>query len=119
MGMQAEASFLASVGCNMPQPLIVSIPHSLGRDEAIRRLKSGLSVVEANFGTLFSVQEQTWQGDRLLFRISALGQLAKGTIDVAEDHARLEVSVPWLLAKAAKHIQRALRGHVTLLLERK
>jgi hypothetical protein len=64
----------------MPQPLIVSIPHSLGKDEAIRRLKSGLSVVEANFGTLFSVQEQTWQGDRLFFRISALGQPASPDI---------------------------------------
>ena len=26
----------------MPGPLIVSIPHSLGRDEAMRRLQSGL-----------------------------------------------------------------------------
>jgi hypothetical protein len=103
----------------MPQPLIVLIPHSLGKDEAIRRLKSGLSVAEANFGTLFSAQEQTWQGDRLLFRIYALGQLARGTIDVAEDHARLEVSVPWLLGKMAEHIQRAVRSRVTLLLEKK
>jgi hypothetical protein len=103
----------------MPQPLIVSIPHSLGKNEAIRRLKSWLSVVEANFGTLFSVQEQTWQGDRLFFSTSALGQLARGTIDVAEDHARLEVSVPWLLAKVPEHIQSAIRSHVTLLLEKK
>jgi hypothetical protein len=103
----------------MRQQLIVSISHSLGKDEAIRRLKAGLSGVESKSGTLFSVQEQTWQDDRLVFRISALGQIASGTIDVAEDHARLEVSVPWLLAKVAKHIQGAVGSHVTLLLEKK
>ena len=27
----------------MSKPLVVSIPHSLGRDEAMRRLKTGLS----------------------------------------------------------------------------
>ena len=50
------------------------------------------------FGQVLSVQEETWVGDRLQFRIVALGQTAAGTIDVAEDHARLEVTLPWLLA---------------------
>ena len=27
----------------MTKPLVVSIPHSLGREEAVRRLKTGLS----------------------------------------------------------------------------
>jgi hypothetical protein len=83
----------------MNRPLIVSIPHALSKDEAIRRLKSGLSIVQAQSGRLFSVREQTWIDDRLSFRIAALGQIASGTIDVADDRARLELSLPWLIAK--------------------
>ena len=103
----------------MPQPLIVSLPHNLGKDEAIRRIKSGLATVEAQFGRLLSVQEQGWQDERLNFRVAALGQAASGTIDVADDHVRLEVTLPWLLAKAAEQIQRAVQRQGTALLEKK
>jgi len=103
----------------MPKPLVVSIPHRLGKEEAVRRLKLGLANVGAHFGHLFSVQEQTWTDDRLQFRISALGQVASGSIDVAEDHVRLEVFLPWLLAKLAESAQRLIRKEGTLMLERK
>lgn len=39
----------------MSQPLVVSIPHYLGKDEAVRRLKTGLGNVQSNFGHLFRV----------------------------------------------------------------
>ena len=35
-----------------------------------------------------SVDEEVWNGDRLTFRLRALGQSASGTIDVTEDHLR-------------------------------
>jgi hypothetical protein len=58
----------------MPQPLVVSIPHSLGKDEAVRRLKSGLGNAQSNFGHLFKVQEETWTIDHLQFRAGASGE---------------------------------------------
>ncbi len=67
----------------MSKPLVVSIPHHLGKDEAVRRLKSGLGSVRTSYGHLFNVQEETWSDNRLQFRVSALGQAASGTIDVA------------------------------------
>jgi hypothetical protein len=103
----------------MSKPLVVSIPHRLGKDEAIRRLKSGLGNAQAKFGHLFTVQEENWTGDRLQFRVSALGQTASGTIDVAENHVNLEVFLPWLLAKVAQAIQPLVRKEGTLLLEKK
>ncbi|HEV3373288.1 MAG TPA: polyhydroxyalkanoic acid synthase, partial [Xanthobacteraceae bacterium] len=33
----------------MSKPLTVSIPHRLGKEEALRRLKSGLANAHANF----------------------------------------------------------------------
>jgi hypothetical protein len=50
----------------------------LGKEEAVRRLKSGLGNAQSNFGNLFIVQEETWTGDHLKFCISALAQVASG-----------------------------------------
>jgi hypothetical protein len=97
----------------------VSIPHRLGKEEAIRRLKSGLGRMRTDFGHLLAVQEEIWTGDHLQFQVSALGQAAGGIIDVAEDHVRLEVTLPWLLAKLAEKIQPMIRKEGTLMLEKK
>jgi hypothetical protein len=35
----------------MSKPLVVSIPHSLGREEAVRRLKTGLGSIPQRFNT--------------------------------------------------------------------
>jgi hypothetical protein len=103
----------------MSEPLIVSIPHHLGKEEAFRRLKSGLAEVGTRFGHLFNVREQIWTGDHLRFRVSALGQSASGSIDVAENHVRLEVLLPWLLARLVGTIQPLIRKEGTLLIEKK
>jgi hypothetical protein len=99
----------------MSAPLIVSIPHQLGREEATRRLKAGLTRAAASVPIL-RVDEERWEGDRLIFRVHALGQAASGHVDVAEDHVRLEVTLPWLLQRFAKAAQVAIenRGHLLL-----
>ncbi|MGC1358998.1 MAG: polyhydroxyalkanoic acid system family protein [Xanthobacteraceae bacterium] len=103
----------------MSKPLVVSIPHRLGKDEAIRRLKTGLAEIRTKYSQLFSVSEETWDQARLQFRISALGQAVSGTIDVAEDSVRLEIFMPWLLAKLAETLQPLIRREGTLMLEKK
>jgi hypothetical protein len=103
----------------MSKPLTVSIPHRLGKDEAVRRLKAGLSNARTSYSHLFNVQEETWTGDQLAFRISALAQTVSGTIDVADDHVTLQVFLPWLLAKLAEAIQPLIRREGTLMLEKK
>ena len=103
----------------MSQPLVVSVPHRLGKDEALRRLKNGLGKAGANFGHLYSVQEKSWIENHLQFRISVLGQAASGAIDVADDHVRLELVLPWLLAKFVETVQPLIRKEGALLLEKK
>jgi Putative polyhydroxyalkanoic acid system protein (PHA_gran_rgn) len=68
---------------------------------------------------LFTVQDETWTGDHLQFRLTALGQAVSGGIDVADDHVRLEVVLPWLLAMIAEKIQPLIRKEGTLMLEKK
>jgi hypothetical protein len=103
----------------MSQPLIVSIPHRLGREEAARRIRSGLANARANYSVFMNIQEETWNGDRLNFNLSVLGQSAAGLIDFADDHVRVEVTLPWLLAKIAEKIAPAIRKEGTLMLEKK
>jgi hypothetical protein len=103
----------------MSKPLIVSIPHRLGREEATRRIKSGLGTARSNYSAFVTIHQETWAGDRLAINITALGQNAHGFIDVAEDHVRLEVTLPWLLAKIAEKLTPAIRKEATLMLEKK
>jgi len=103
----------------MSKPFIVSIPHQVGKDEAVRRLKTGLGGVRTSYGHLFSIDEEVWTGDSLQFLVSAIGQAVSGTIDVAEDHVTLQVYLPWLLAKIAEAVQPLIRKEGTLLLEKK
>ena len=102
----------------MSQPVIVSIPHHLGREEAVRRIKSGLAAARSNYSALLNIREETWDGDSLVFNMSALGQSAAGRIDIAEDHVRLEVTLPWLLGKFAEKLTPAIRKEATLMLEK-
>lgn len=103
----------------MAQPFIVSIPHKLGKDEAIRRMKAGLGSVKNQYGQMLQVNEEIWSGDRLAFSVTALKQNASGTIDVADDHVRLEVTLPWLLAGLAHGAQAMIRERGNRMLEKK
>src|SRR4051812_30070818 len=98
----------------MPQPLIVSLPDSLGKAEATRRLKSGLDGIRSEYGSLFHIALDDWDGDRLTFALSILKQHASGTIDVEEDRVRLEVNLPWLLARFAGKAQALVQQKGTL-----
>jgi hypothetical protein len=103
----------------MSKPVVVSIPHRLGKEEALSRLKAGFTRARTNFGYVLTIDEETWSGDHLQFRVRSLGQVAAGTIAVAADHVRLEVELPWLLAAFAEKITPVIRKEGTLLLEKK
>src|SRR5213079_2654605 len=47
----------------MSAPLVVSLPHRLGREEAIRRLKEGLTRAAASM-PIMKVDEERWEEDR-------------------------------------------------------
>jgi hypothetical protein len=99
----------------MSAPLVVSIPHRLGHEEAMRRLKAGLTRAASSIPVL-KVDEERWEENRMIFRVRALGQAASGHLDVADDHVRLEVTLPWLLQRFAEVAQAAIkhRGHLLL-----
>lgn len=102
----------------MSKPLVVSIPHSLGREEAMRRLKTGLSRAATSVPVL-AVDEERWEDNRMIFRVRAMGQAAAGHVDVAEDHVKVEVVLPWLLQRFAEAAQTMIQNRGKLLLTKK
>lgn len=102
----------------MSRPLTVSIPHALGRDEAVRRLKSGLAKATKNM-PMVKIEDERWDGDRLDLRVRAMGQAASGRVDVLDDRVDVEVTLPWLLQRFAEVAQAAIRSRGKLLLEKK
>lgn len=103
----------------MRETISVSIPHHLGKDEALRRIKDGVVEARTKFASVLSVRQADWSGDTLAFNVSAVAQQVAGTIQVAESHVKLDVELPWILAKLAKVIAPAIKKEGTLLLENK
>ncbi len=81
----------------------------------MRRLKTGLSRAATSVPML-SVDEERWEDSRMIFRVRAMGQAAAGNVDVADDHVRVEVVLPWLLRRFAEAAQAAIRNRGKLLL---
>jgi hypothetical protein len=103
----------------MPEPVIVTISHSLGQEEAARRLKKGFAKLPVNFTPLFRINDQRWSGDRFEFSLTALAQRISGTIDVAENWVRVELILPTLLARLASRIPGVIQRETRLMLEKK
>jgi hypothetical protein len=103
----------------VPKPIVVDIPHDLGREEARRRLETGFARIRQQIvGQALSVDER-WEGERLNFSAAAFGQTASGRVDVFEKSVRIEVDLPWLLATIAEKVQRRTKREGVLLLEKK
>jgi|ERR1700722_619642 hypothetical protein len=100
-------------------PLIVLIPHNLGKAEASRRIRSGLERIKDSFAGKLSVIDEAWTQDHLDFRVAVLGQAASGTIDVAEDNVRLTVQLPRLLMMLAAKARALVERQGRIMLEKK
>jgi hypothetical protein len=89
---------------NASEPVIVTISHRLGRDEAKRRLENGIAQIRTEVGQYVKSLDYSWDGYRLNFRTSALMQTVTGRIEVFEDSVRVELGLPRLLHLVAKRI---------------
>ncbi|MCG5242037.1 polyhydroxyalkanoic acid system family protein [Azospirillum doebereinerae] len=103
----------------MPKPLTLSVPHSLGRAEAKRRLVDGMGDARARLSAVATSIDDHWTDDRLDFRVVALAQTVSGHIDVLEDRVEVEVELPWALGMLADRLKTKLTKQGTLMLEKK
>lgn len=103
----------------MATPLVVTIPHQLGRAEARRRIENGFGkIVEALPGGAGKCS-QRWESDRLVFAIVAVGQTVSGTIDVLDAAVTMEIELPGVLGLLAGGLKGRLQKTGRLLLTKK
>jgi hypothetical protein len=104
----------------MARPIVVSLPHQLGRAEAHRRIEQGFAglgrQLTGGIGAILACRER-WEGDRLHFEAGSLGQKMSGRVDVLEDSIRIEVDLPPILAALADRIVAKLKTDGLKLLE--
>ncbi|WP_375457592.1 polyhydroxyalkanoic acid system family protein [uncultured Enterovirga sp.] len=103
----------------MSKPLVVVIPHQLGREGARKRLEDGVGTLKAKFGDKVGSIDERWSGDHLDVDVKAMGQSVSGGLDVADDHVRVEVQLPWMLAMIAEKARGYIEKEGQLLLEKK
>ncbi|KQN25054.1 hypothetical protein ASE86_01950 [Sphingomonas sp. Leaf33] len=91
----------------MSEPVELDIAHSIGREAARARIAGGIAKLES-FIPGGKVTEHSWDGDRLMFTVAAMGQRAATTIDVLEDKVHLKVELPPFLGMFANKIRDVL-----------
>ncbi len=102
----------------MSKAITLTIPHDLGRAEARRRIDGGFGDLARHLGGMGSVTK-TWEGDRLSFAFSVMGEAISGIVEVADKTVRLEVLLPGLLGLIAGKVKGRLQKQGQLLLEKK
>ena len=78
----------------MSRPLIVSIPHRFGRQEARRRLDAGIARLRPELGVFLSRLDYHREDDTPKFIASAVWQQITGRIEVLDDAVRVEIDLP-------------------------
>jgi hypothetical protein len=106
----------AAKGSTVPEPLVITISHRLGRDEAKRRLDEGLGHIRGKLAGFVSALDYTWTDYRLDFSVTAMRQSIGGRIDVEDDIGRVEIRLPLLLRVLANKITGRVRSEAALLL---
>ena len=100
----------------MSQPIDVDLPHSLGKDEARRRIANNVHKLEQHIPGGAKVQSG-WSGDQLNLNIAAMGESVNATIDVRDTSVHLKVLLPGMLGMFSGIVQAALQKKGSVLLE--
>lgn len=103
----------------MSKPLVVTIPHQLGVAEAKRRLEGGLASLGQQVPGGLSEFRQRWDGDRLSFSATAVGQSISGAAEVLADRVLLEILLPGLLGLMSGKLRGKIEQQGQLLLEQR
>lgn len=100
------------------EPITITISHRLGRDEAKRRIDSGLGTIRAEVAPYVRSLEYQWDGDYTLgLHASAMMQTIAGRIEIYEDSIRIELALPALLHLIARTISGRIEKTAAALLE--
>jgi hypothetical protein len=94
----------------------VSIPHALGRDDALARVQRFLDNVERDYAAHVSEVEGEWVENRLQFGFRATGMPISGTLVVEEAIVHVTGPLPLAAALFRGRIEQTIRDQLQRLL---
>jgi hypothetical protein len=99
----------------MPK-LSLAIPHSLGQEEAARRLKNRFATARAEFRDQVSQFREEWLDHTFSFAFQALGMAVSGTVAVEHESVKLAAQIPLAAMLLKGPIEARIRHEVGALL---
>ena len=99
--------------------ITVTIPHRLTQDQARARLQQGIADLKAQHAQAIAQVDERWDGDRMSFRLTAMGQAITGRVEVQPSAVKLDVDLPWLIAMLAEKIRPRIESEGRKMLEGK
>jgi hypothetical protein len=99
----------------MPR-LTFAVPHSLGLDEATRRLKDKFAAALAEHQHRVSSFREEWRDNTLSFAFQAMGMGVSGTVAVEPSEVKLNAELPLAAAFFKGANEQRLRQEVGTLL---
>jgi putative polyhydroxyalkanoate system protein len=102
----------------MAKTITVSLPHHTTREEARRKVMAGVASHKQQFARMAQV-EDSWTGDQMQFKATAMGQTLTGRVDVTDENVVVNVDLPMFLAMMSGRIKGEIETQGRKLLESK
>ena len=99
----------------MPK-LSMSVPHSLGQEEASQRLKQKFSSIKETYKDQVSDLEEEWNGNVLNFRFTTYGVTIKGDVTAAPSDVKVKADLPMVAMMLKGTIERQISEQLGKLL---
>jgi hypothetical protein len=99
----------------MPR-IALEVPHSLGLEEATRRLKDKFAAALAEHQSRISDFREEWRDHTLSFAMKAMGLGVSGTVAVEAKQVKLDAELPLAAAFFKGAIEQRLRQEVAVVL---
>ena len=103
----------------MSKPMVVDLPHSLGKEEARKRMQGGIGGLKDHIPGGSAEVRSSWEGDRMNLVVQAMGQEVSGKIDVFDKVVRVELMLPGMLSFFGSRIEGYLKSKGSQMLEDK
>lgn len=95
----------------MTTPLVIDVPHTLGRAEAKRRMQTRIGELASHVPGGIADVRAAWPGeDRMALDVAALGQTVSATLDVRDDVVQVSLMLPPMLSFMSGAIAQGVRS---------
>jgi hypothetical protein len=94
----------------------LEIPHALGQEEALRRLKAKADLLGQTYGSQITDLQQQWADNVLTYSFKTMGTAIQGSLTIEPADVKLDAELPWLAMAFRGAIESKVREELGTLL---